>query len=80
MKLAGSYQSRTTPERFPKTRRIEAARKRGRTEAAEVGGDGSSGGLCCGECRALKTKLQRAERRIVLINELAALGGSGEAD
>ena len=57
-----------------------AARKRGRADAAEVGGDGSSGGVCCGECRTLKEKLQRAERRIVLLSELAALGGSGEAD
>ena len=49
-----------------------AARKRGRAEAAEVGGDGSSGGLCCGECRTLKEKLQRAEHRISLLTQLLA--------
>ena len=58
-----------------------AARKRGPPETAEVGGDCSSGSLCCGdECRVLKANLQRAERRIVLLSELAALGGSGAAD
>ena len=55
-----------------------AARKRGRVEAAEAGGDCSSGSLCCGECRPLKEKLQRAERRIVLLSELAALDGSAD--
>ena len=50
-----------------------AAKKRGRAEAA---GDGSNGNSCCGEC-CLKAKLQRAERRIALLSELAALGAGG---
>ena len=56
-----------------------AAKKRCHAGAAEAGGDGSSGSFGCGECRALKAKLQRAERRIALLSELAALGG-GDVD
>ena len=54
-----------------------AAKKRRRAEAADVSDSGSS---CCGECCTLKTKLQRAERRIALLSELVALGGGVEAD
>ena len=58
-----------------------AAKKRCHAGAAEAGGDGtSSGNFCCGECRALKAKLQRAERRIALLSELAALGGGVQVD
>ena len=53
-----------------------AAKKRGRAEAAESGGDWSNGNSCCGECWTLKVKLQRAERRVALLSELAALGGA----
>ena len=49
--------------------------------STEAGGDGSSGSFGCGECRALKAKLQRAERRIALLSELASLGaGDMDAD
>ena len=57
---------------------VVAAKKRGRAEVAEAGDGGSSGSSCCGEFRALKAKLQRAERRIVLLSELALGGGMEE--
>jgi len=49
------------------------ARKRGRDDEAraEAGDDGGSGSECYGDCRALKAKLKRAERRIALLSELA---------
>ena len=56
----------------PAAMAMVAAKKRGRAEVAEVGNDAGSGSLCCGECRALKAKLHRAEHRIGLLTQLLA--------
>ena len=61
-----------TPAPAPPPMAAEAATKRGR-EKAEA--DDES---CCGECRALRSKLRRAERRIALLSELALGGGMAE--